>query len=396
MSDFFQRLYMAIGFIGLSSIFVVKYFYKYRKFKAVTMFKRGFSDHRHEVQETSEDYMHIFSRLCEAFIKAKDEQQDIEEPYRLSPLWQQVIDERSIYLADALRKKDIPRLKDLLENFHRADFVRGSGECSGDYFAARRIPLYKYQYIDTWYRYHDIYNSIASENDQFTYPKLGNPVGLYHQGQVIPIEAIRFRYYASEIISLLQDVDNPVVCEIGGGVGGQAYSILANFKHDITYILFDIPEVLIVASYFLMATLPDKKFLLYGEAPLDHECLKQYDIVLMPNFILPRLEDESADLVFNANSFSEMSRETVTEYISHIERICRKYFMHVNHTARFKWHSDGKIIENMPADQIAPADERFKRIYQHPRVFARLEDKLFYRYHKAKHFAFLYERINFA
>lgn len=186
---------------------------------------------------------------------------------------------------------------------------------------------------------------------------------------------------------------NPIICEIGGGLGGQAYKILSNSDRDLTYILLDIPEMLVISSYFLMAALPEKRFLLYGEGPLDSSKLDQYDVIIMPNFMLPLLGDETVDLFFNACSFSEMDSVTVKEYIRQIERICRKYFMHINHNAKFVWYDNGKEIVNMTGSEIRPDPVRFKKIYQHPRLFALLEDKLFYYYQKVGHFAFLYERI---
>jgi len=224
---------------------------------------------------------------------------------------------------------------------------------------------------------------------------LGNPVGLYHDGQIIPIDAIRYHYHATQILSLLRDVSNPVICEIGGGLGGQAYKVLSNSDRPITYILLDIPEMLVISSYFLMAALPEKKVLLYGESPLDSGKLDQYDIILMPNFMLPQLGDETVDLFFNSASFSEMDSVTVEEYIHQIERICRRYLMHVNHNQKFVWHNHGKETHNMPSTQIRPAPGRFKRIYQYPELLllAREEDKSLYYYYKSVYFAFLYERL---
>ena len=142
-----------------------------------------------------------------------------------------------------------------------------------------------------------------------------------------------------------------------------------------------------------MVAFPDKRFLLYGENAKDNMNLDQYDIILMPNFVLPKLSDETVDLFFNESSFSEMNRETTEEYVCQIERISRKYFMHINHDAKFLWNENGKKLENLPGSQINPDPSRFKRIYKHPRLFARLEDKVFYYSNKADHFAFLYERI---
>lgn len=165
---------------------------------------------------------------------------------------------------------------------------------------------------------------------------------------------------------------------------------MQNSNRKINYISLDIPEMLAISSYFLMSSFPEKKFLLYGEDSNDFE---DYDIVLMPHFILPKLEDESVDLFFNSNSLSEMPRETSDEYVSQIERICKKYFMHINHDGRFVWQQNGKRITNNMGSEIIPNPARFKRIYKHPRLFATLEDKLFYIDKQASHFTYLYEKF---
>jgi hypothetical protein len=265
-----------------------------------------------------------------------------------------------------------------------------------NFFRMKKVPFFKYQFINTWYEYYNIYKELTGNAPRLTYPVVGNPVGLYHEGYIVPPNAIEHRYYAEEMFRLLQGIDNPVICEIGGGIGSQAYMVLSNTGHKLTYILLDIPEVLVLASYFLMASLPGKKVLLYGEAPLDSHTFRQYDVILMPNFTLPQLGDESVHLFFNACSLSEMDSITVEEYIHQIERVSSKYFMHVNHTARFKWHEDGKTITNMMAREIIPDRALFKKIYERPRRFALLPDKVFYFYSKSKHLAFLYEKTKSA
>ena len=59
------------------------------------------------------------------------------------------------------------------------------------------------------------------------------------------------------------------------------------------YVGFDLPDNLLVASYYLLSAHPDKRVLLYGSENqrLDAETLRNYDVVLMPNFMLPRLAD---------------------------------------------------------------------------------------------------------
>ena len=380
---------------GLGIYSIALYIFKYRKFKAIPSVKKGFNDHKANVHERNDRYIAIFKRLLDSYNKAKAEQKNVDQPYRVGRMWQDMIDRNFEDLVTSLRNKDTVKLQALLENFEREKFTIGiSGAI--DYYAMKKNPLYKYQFVNTWYKHYDTYKERARNYKQLTYPMLGNPAGLYHDGQVIPLDVIAYHYYAIEILSLLAGVDNPLVCEIGGGHGAQAYKILSISDHPITYVLLDIPEVLVIASYFLMAALPEKKFLLFGEGSMDSDKLDNYDIVLMPNFMLPQLGDETVDLFYNANSFSEMDSATVEEYIHQIERICRRYFFHVNHNAKFVWYDDRKEIVNIPASQIKPDPRRFKKTYQHPRLFTRLEDKIFYYRYKAGHFAFLYGRIRSA
>ena len=374
---------------------LIEFIVKYRKFKILRHVKPGFADHRQKISTTGEQYSTIFKRLADAFDQSKKNQKAVAKPYQISPLWQKILDERFEDLTTTIRNKDFSKLQTLLENFHREKFAIGSGGGADDYFSLKKISLYKYQFVNTWLKYYDIYKNLVGNSPELSYALWGNPVGLYHNNQVIPIEAIRFHYYATEILSLLQNVEHPVISEIGGGLGGQAFKLLSNSNKKMTYILFDIPEMLILASYFLMASFPEKKILLYEEDKLDSSSIEKYDIIIMPNFMLPYLDDKSVDLFFNANSFSEMVSTTVKEYLNQIERICKKYLMHINHDAKFKWSDeDGKEIGNMPGSQIIPDPEKFKRIYKHPRLFARVEDKVFYLSNRAGHFAYLYEKIN--
>ena len=45
----------------------------------------------------------------------------------------------------------------------------------------------------------------------------------------ITMEAVRYHYWARRIFSLLGHPQRPVICEIGGGLGGQAFKVLG--KH---------------------------------------------------------------------------------------------------------------------------------------------------------------------
>jgi len=370
---------------------IVNYPLKYKRYKAIPSLKKGVRDHRVKAVIDDARYMAIFKRLADAYNKAKVKQANIDEPYQVGGSWGLGLDTNCRELTAALRNNDTVKLQALLENFNRERFSSGAGAEYLDYRMLKSTPLYKYQFVNTWYKYYNIYKDVTDDNPQLSYPLLGNPVGLYYDGQIIPIDSFRYMYYATEILSLLRDVENPVICEIGGGVGGQAYKVLSSSHRNLTYILLDIPEILTISSYFLMAALPEKKFLLYEEDLFDSSRLKCYDVILMPNFMLPYLGDETVDLFFNSCSFSEMNSATVEEYIHQTERICKRYFMHINHGVKFVWYArDGKKTENVTASQIRPDPRRFKRIYKHPRVFGRLQDKLY----QKDFYTFLYERLS--
>jgi hypothetical protein len=58
--------------------------------------------------------------------------------------------------------------------------------------------------------------------------------------------------------------------------------------------------------------------------------IEEYDILLLPHYALEQLDDLSVDLFHNAISLSEMSPETISEYVKQVQRTTRRYFYHVN------------------------------------------------------------------
>ena len=75
-----------------------------------------------------------------------------------------------------------------------------------------------------------------------------------------------------------------MVVEIGGGFGGLAYHLL-RCRPDVTYIGLDLPEYLLIQSYYLSCTFPDKRILVYqADGPaIDAATLDGYDVLLLPN-----------------------------------------------------------------------------------------------------------------
>lgn len=160
-------------------------------------------------------------------------------------------------------------------------------------------------------------------------PALGNAWGYPIDGVLAAPASFRHHYTAEKAIHLMDECG--VLAELGGGWGDVGYYALR--YPGMHYVDFDLPEVLILASYWLCSALPDRKILLYGENEGRgnfNAWLDRYDAILMPNFCFKDMPNRSAKVFMNTRSLSEMQAETVQEYLGHISRTCASYFLHEN------------------------------------------------------------------
>ena len=383
-----DRIILYNCFHSISIIFT--YITENRKYEAIQKVKRGFEDHRSEVILGGTEYERVFERIARAFNKAKEDQKKVSQPpYLIGVQWQRTLDNQYGELITALQNCDTEGMKAIFENFARKQMSASQGG-GVDYFQIKKQLLYKYLFVNTWYKYYNMCQEVTGKPPVVTYPMVCNPAGLYEDGKVIPIEAIRFHYCATQMLLLLEDISHPVICEIGGGNGGEIYAVISTSERPMTYIDLDIPEMLAIATYFLMVAFPEKHFLLYGEEEVDSNNLKNYDIAMVPHFKMPKLGDETVDLFFNQRSFGEMDSKTVVEYIHQIGRICRGYLMHINHSKKFRFDENGEKSENMPCTEIIPDPAKFKKVFEYPWMFNRFEEETIYR--GTGNIAFLYER----
>ncbi len=192
-------------------------------------------------------------------------------------------------------------------------------------------------------------------------PPIGNPYGFDVDGSLINSYCFMSHYRAALVSRLVRRLTTrPVVAEIGGGVGLFGY-YLSNMGDNTLYINFDLPECLFVSSYFLSMAFPTKRILYFSDVnmPLDDKVLESYDIILMPNFMLPRLTSLSVDLFINTISLSEMDYRTIEEYMKQIERCCKGYLYHEN-LANFEFS-----YKNYPVD-FFPRMKAFEEVITAP------------------------------
>ncbi len=271
----------------------------------------------------------LIGRLLKAYTKAKLDEPSASSCYHPNGAWQDLYTRRAEYLA-ALQGENQEVLAGLLTNFFRNSGVAGLMAYAAYQQMLRAKRAVRHEFINFLLAdYRTLQALIKSVRvDNLAIPPIGNPWGYHLNGTLLLPTACRHYYHASQIRRLLHERPHPVVCEIGGGFGGAAYFLL-NGATPITYLNFDLPEVLLVASYFLISAFPTRRSLLYGETS-DAEALHHYDLILLPSFALPSLADHTIDLTLNTGSLSEMTFQTVEAYLRQIARITSAYFFHEN------------------------------------------------------------------
>ena len=280
----------------------------------------------------------MFARIVDSYNKAKEVQIKSPRYYQVSNEWLPVYEKYMGSIMSAMKAKDVDKVMGIYNNFMRDNCSVGLHGLPVDmfkhYFSGNITKKYKKLFVeDSLYRFNLWRKSIgkALGVGALDAPLIGNPYGFYIDGKFIRAGADYHHYYATIISRLIRGGGRKSVMELGGGYGGMAYYLMRD-NSDITFIDFDLPENLALASFYLMSAFPDKKIALFGEVDLLAEDLKQFDAVMMPNFEIDRISDGSVDLVFNSYSLAEMDSETIANYINNFNRTASKCIFHGNHT----------------------------------------------------------------
>jgi len=292
------------------------------------MLERGLRDRREGLDD---DTSHrILQDVTALYARSKNYSVDLAAPYRIGGEWAAYISDRW-RSYDILARQEHAEIRELLANFWRNEL--GAMVANYDYFhnvvsGSRHTRMHFVKQMlkdyEVWKRY------VCDDITQLRSPTFGNAWGLYIEDTLVVPQAFRFHRNATFILELLGTISKPVVAEIGGGYGGMAYYLLSQNRR-LTYLDFDIPETLFLAAFYLAKAFPDRKILWFTEpGPITPELIEQYDILLLPHYALQQLEDRSVHLFHNAISLSEMSSETISEYVKQIQRTTRHYFYHVN------------------------------------------------------------------
>ena len=234
----------------------------------------------------------------------------------------------------ALAARDYDSLRKMYRNFFRDPCGAG---VSGMPFPRKSrgygmgASFKQLQLIDALHRI-DLWKSragVRSEIADLKTPEVGNPFGTVVNGVFVRSGCEDQHYCAQKIIDLVGSRHPAVVAEIGGGFGGMACYLVRDHP-GMTYVDFDLPETIALASYYLLSAFPEIKATLYGEAELNAETLQTSRIILMPSFAITTMADASVDLVFNARLLFDLSPKSLHEYLTEFARITKDYVLHLN------------------------------------------------------------------
>jgi hypothetical protein len=287
----------------------------------------------------------LLERICRAYVKAWEDEASVPQAYRATGWWKEVRRHNLKPVILALLSRDTEALRRMYGNFFRDPCSAGliGLPWSGTLFGNGSRDLYRRFYLsDVLHRLDHWVEQTGGRFsvDALTRPNIGNPFGALIEGTLIRAGTEFHHYCAHRVIDLLRDLPGEslaalppyaraTVVEVGGGFGDMAWYLLRD-EPRVTYINFDLPETIALASYYLVKAFPEKNFLLYGEDELNPASFSQADVVLMPAFALAEFPEESADLTFCSHLLSDLSPQAMTEYVEAIARVTRNSFVHVS------------------------------------------------------------------
>lgn len=243
--------------------------------------------------------------------------------------WKWINDNKRSGYMEALDGGDKYELAEYLANMFRRDAAYGiiTGDYEGIQKKEQQYELENQILLDL---------DVLEEFDGSTkekmkwlknYERYGNPFGyLTEKRELIIADAPRHVYFANRILGLFTDEkkSSPIVLEIGGGYGGLCLEVMrrAHFKK-FQYINCDLPETLYMAYFFLKKALPRSTTIGWAL-----EKMPNADVVLVPTQKKQLIK--KVDLIFNANSLSEMGKSTVWEYMDLLHKLKPTFFYHQN------------------------------------------------------------------
>lgn len=297
-------------------------------------------------------------KIAHHYRQWKMAQANADSVYQVSREWLPIYEKYMGQVMQALQENQVEKLKTMYEGFFRDPLSTGLHGLHFDMVATYMNPevpaspeaIKKYLESCAFSARNFLLSCPGTNISKLVRPAVGNPYSYTMEGHVI-FPGADYHYTFSEKISiLLRNNKNPTILELGGGFGGMAFYCLRDIPN-LKFICVDLPENAALQAYFLKSCFPDKKIRLFGENLQPDD----FDALIMPNYAIESLAENSINLTFNSYSLAEMSPETIENYIKVISKITANYIYHLNHV---HWE--------VSADSFKFDLEKFQLLFRNP------------------------------
>jgi len=185
-----------------------------------------------------------------------------------------------------------------------------------------------------WEAVHHLYREELSKRDvwklldRLEEPALGNGSFVDYRGKRLSLDLLQSideLYRMREALGFGQN-DRVTFCELGAGYGRLADVVLSAMPNS-SYMIFDLPESLLLSQHYLTTLHPEAKAALYPESSellASPEALRAHRLFFALPQHMSRLPPGTVDVFANIYSFMEMGREQIEEYFRCIDKLAPK------------------------------------------------------------------------
>lgn len=163
---------------------------------------------------------------------------------------------------------------------------------------------------------------------------------------------IYYFYQISRTIDPLVMKQDPVIMEIGAGYGG-VISKIKNRYPSARCILFDLPELSAVQTYYIYNCFPKAKILYLNDLLERGDLIFEdhFDFMVLPGWMIDRVPSSYVDIVINMRSMMEMQLSIVDYYFYHIQRTIKSSGLFACFNRYHKnSHGEDVIMKKYPFD----------------------------------------------
>jgi putative sugar O-methyltransferase len=166
---------------------------------------------------------------------------------------------------------------------------------------------------------------------------------------------IYYFWQISRVADRLFEIEAPIIAEIGGGYGGIVTKTKKRYPK-ARFIIFDLPELLAVQTYYIYKTFPNANILFLKDILErgDKIFTEDFDFIILPGWMIDQVPDKFIDLVINMRSMMEMSLSVINFYFTHIQRTVKSngLFACFNRYHKKSNSDEDIVLKDYPFDEF--------------------------------------------